>query len=1035
MSRRGLFLGVATGVIAAVLAQAAAAQVATTITPDTAAAFATGTGVTKAGAVTTISGGVQTGGNLFHSFNTFNLASGETARWTAANAGSVANVINRVTGGGFSTISGTIDTTALPNADFYFINPAGVLFTAGARLDVPKAAYISTAADGLSFADGARFSTLVGRSSTFTMSAPQSFGFLGFENGILLDGVGGDFIGLGNTLSLSGANIGIRNASIAPLRFDLAAVGTQARQIALVDPLAGDMLDGQAVLLNSGITAVAPGKGAASVRIGAGDFEQIGRFLTASTLAGGDAGDLVIKASTVNIGGFVSSSPSVAIGTGDSGNVRITASSLTVGANGQVTSSTFGAGAAGDLLINADNVLIDGGSIGSDSIGAGATGRGGLVQIGANAVTVRNGGEISSTTNGFGNAGSIDITAGAVLVDNAGIDSITLAGTGNSGTVKVTANTLTLSHAGDIGTSSFSAGNAGTIQINAGKMVLTTNGNIFSTSSVNGGAAGDVTIGANNLSIDSGLISTDTDGKGHAGNVTIAATQLSITGDALVSSATNGAGAAGKVSITADQANFDFSEVHSQANEGSTGAAGTVLLNIGSLTATNQTVISSSTFGAGDAGTVLLNVGTLKATKQTVISSATFGDGDAGLVSIVSKDITLDGSGVISRALGGSTGAAGQVVIQTGTLTMVNGAGISSSTSSSGNAGGVRITATKVSLDSDATIESGAAIGSTGNGGTVSIVASDALTLHGLGSIVTSTLSSGNAGQLTINAGRIVVADGSLLSSRTLSATGGTAGAIRIAATLLDLESGGQIETSSRNTTTAGGITVASAGPITINGANSHIASENLSAAGGAAGSIAVSGAPILLSDGGAISTNAITGAAGDISIFVPNTSYLMLEGKDAPGVITTSSGPGTGGRITITDPLAVISNGGRILALGQARGANVQLKSDFFIRSADRVNLLSVDGVLVVDSQVSDVSAGTAIPDVAFLDASKVLRGQCPAARSSGVTSQLSLRAFGPYGGARTATAGVAPAPTCGAAQKPSPHRHRKPVRSGRRA
>ena len=68
------------------------------------------------------------------------------------------------------------------------------------------------------------------------------------------------------------------------------------------------------------------------------------------------------------------------------------------------------------------------------------------------------------------------------------------------------------------------------------------------------------------------------------------------------------------------------------------------------------------------------------------------------------------------------------------------------------------------------------------------------------------------------------------------------------------------------------------------------------------------------------------------------------------------------------------------------------------FIRSADRTNLLSVNGSLVLDSQLSDLSSGAEVTDIDFLDASSVLSSQCAAARATGRTSQFSSRVTGPY-------------------------------------
>jgi filamentous hemagglutinin family protein len=59
--------------------------------------------------------GQQRGGNLFHSFQDFNLQSFESATFSGPDQ--IQNVISRVTGGNPSNIDGTIRST-IPNADF-----------------------------------------------------------------------------------------------------------------------------------------------------------------------------------------------------------------------------------------------------------------------------------------------------------------------------------------------------------------------------------------------------------------------------------------------------------------------------------------------------------------------------------------------------------------------------------------------------------------------------------------------------------------------------------------------------------------------------------------------------------------------------------------------------------------------------------------------------------------------------------------------------------------------------------------------------
>src|SRR5947199_6827362 len=86
--------------------------------------------------------GLRVGKNLVHSFQTFNLNSGETAVFSGPKG--VKNVLARVTGRGSSTIAGTVSCT-IPNANFYFMNPNGVFFKPGASLDVSGSFVVTTA--------------------------------------------------------------------------------------------------------------------------------------------------------------------------------------------------------------------------------------------------------------------------------------------------------------------------------------------------------------------------------------------------------------------------------------------------------------------------------------------------------------------------------------------------------------------------------------------------------------------------------------------------------------------------------------------------------------------------------------------------------------------------------------------------------------------------------------------------------------------------------------------------------------------------
>src|SRR4029434_7767316 len=76
------------------------------------------------------------GNNLFHSFAQFNLAACEVAAFSGPD--NIRNILSRVTGGSPSLIDGTI-RSEIPGANFFFLNPNGVMFGPNAALDVSGA--------------------------------------------------------------------------------------------------------------------------------------------------------------------------------------------------------------------------------------------------------------------------------------------------------------------------------------------------------------------------------------------------------------------------------------------------------------------------------------------------------------------------------------------------------------------------------------------------------------------------------------------------------------------------------------------------------------------------------------------------------------------------------------------------------------------------------------------------------------------------------------------------------------------------------
>ncbi|MDJ0745970.1 MAG: CHAT domain-containing protein [Xenococcaceae cyanobacterium MO_167.B27] len=122
--------------------------------PIVAANDGTGSVVTpqQDGVTFNITGGLTSDDNqnLFHSFTRFDLPESDQIANFIANE-SLDNILARVSSGNASDIQGTIQVTG-GNANLFLINPAGVIFSETAQLNVP-AAFTVTTGNGVSFGD------------------------------------------------------------------------------------------------------------------------------------------------------------------------------------------------------------------------------------------------------------------------------------------------------------------------------------------------------------------------------------------------------------------------------------------------------------------------------------------------------------------------------------------------------------------------------------------------------------------------------------------------------------------------------------------------------------------------------------------------------------------------------------------------------------------------------------------------------------------------------------------------------------------
>ncbi|MBW4672293.1 MAG: filamentous hemagglutinin N-terminal domain-containing protein [Cyanomargarita calcarea GSE-NOS-MK-12-04C] len=437
---------------------------------------------------------------------------------------------------------------------------------------------------------------------------------------------------------------------------------------------------------------------AGGVNIDAGSVEvKNGAGINAFTSGTGDAGNVTITArdAVVFDGADRDGYPSAALSSvepgavGNAGTINIDAGSLSLTNGGLLSafvrqadtnSKPGGRGDGGSVNVKVRDALTISGESANDtqsgifsSLGFGAEGRGGNINIYAGLVSVTNGGQLSAETSGKGDGGNITINSqGLVFFDQAGSNNFTGAtstvqagAVGNGGTVKIDAGSVEVKNGAQINALTGGIGDAGNVTITARDAVVfdgvDSNGNPSgATSTVQAGAVGNgggVNINASSISVKNGAqINALTGGIGDAGNVTINAYDAVLfdgvgsNGNPSGATSTVQAGAVGNVgrikigTRTLSIANGAVIRATSYATFGN---SGNITLEIGDLLLLrNNSLISASASGAGDGGNIRINAPNgfvVGVSNENSDITANAGIGNGG-------NVNIDAAGIYSLA-------------------------------------------------------------------------------------------------------------------------------------------------------------------------------------------------------------------------------------------------------------------------------------------------------------------------------------------------------------------------------------------------
>ncbi|WP_288130779.1 filamentous hemagglutinin N-terminal domain-containing protein [Accumulibacter sp.] len=654
---------------------------------------------------------------------------------------------------------------------------------------------------------------------------------------------------------------------------------------------------------------------AGSVEVAAAGKIEIlnGGQVYSSTYASGDAGSVKVGAGEITIDGQGSanstgiSSGASSSSTGKGGSVNVLATGKIELLNaGSIDSSTLSSGDAGLVRISANSLTIDGQGSAETGISSGAygtTGRGGSVEVAASRnISLLNAGRIDSSTLSSGEAGSVKVSTGSLTIAGEGtrISSGAYGVTGKGGSVEVHATeNLLLLNAGRIDSSTLSSGDAGSVKVSATSLTIAGQGTRISSGAYGtAGNGGSVEVAAteNILLLNAGRIDSSTLSSGDAGSVRVRAGSLIIDGQGstagIGSAAYGSTGKGGSVDVAVTGNISILNGGYINTSTFSSGDAGSVRVSAGSLSIDGQGAgagIGSDPYGAsgntGNAGSIDVEVaGNIQILKGGYIDASTFSAGDAGSVKVRAGSLSIDGqglgAGITSGAYTGSTGRTGNVeVLATGNMVILDGGYIDSSTTSSSDAGAVKVSARNLTIDGHGYktgISSDAAFGSTGKAGSVDVHATGEIAILGGGRIDTSTRSSGQAGSVKVSAAGLSV-DG---QGFTLSGTGIFSNA--------EVLSAGQ--TGSVLVSASDRITLVNGGGLSV---QNFATVENPGAL--IPTTLAVSAPTILLRD--AEITASSTGNVAASHVQVDFSQRLSLD----TGGITTSANQGNGGSIQIT--------------------------------------------------------------------------------------------------------------------------------------
>jgi len=561
--------------------------------------------------------GQQYGNHLFHSFQEFNINSGEQATFLGSKH--INTLIARVTGGHPSYLNGLLRSN-IP--EIYFINPYGLTFGAEAQLDIPGSFHASTA-DSIYFQDGGEFNARQPTQSLLTTAPISAFGFLTATPAALTVAHAKLKVPTTATLSLTGGELNIQHATLSAEAGRLALASFAGASRVKLNPFSTTAANGPLTVEQTEIRAVSGGQ----IYIHAGQLKFRQSHLTNDNVALLQPKAIEIRAQNIDLEGST------------------------------ISTTSWGSGAAGSIRLQATDSIRLSGFVPPEGQGsfiaanAHHRGNGGQIQIYTKRLQLLDGAKISSFTLNEGQGGQIQITADHILLTGADRQPfpsmITTAtkGQGDGGDIDLTADELHLNDGALIFADSMGRGQSGNIN-------LTVKGLARLTGETQNGFVSAITASSHGVTAQAGS----------GGHIHLHAGQLQLRQGAQIRTATFGSAPGGQITIEVDNsASFVAKSRQGYpsgifASSEAQGNAGLIVLAVGHYLRMQDSAIHTSAQQADGGDIHLKTLNYLYMTQSEITTSVSQAFGNGGNIVLTPEFIILDDSQIIAQAKKGRGG-------------------------------------------------------------------------------------------------------------------------------------------------------------------------------------------------------------------------------------------------------------------------------------------------------------------------------------------------------------------------------------------